>query len=330
MRFFRKGDVKTGFVAFVVVLAAAAGVGFYLIHHMTFVTTDDAYIEGRIHMVASKVPGTVLKVYVDDNQFVKKGDPLLDIDPADYEVRVRDAASALEAQKARVAQAEALVSVAKANLAIQETALKQAGLDAARAGKLFAAGALSREKLEKTQTALALAQAQVKAAKEQEAQAVATKALEASVVGQREAGLETAKLSLSYTKITAPADGNVTKKSAENGNQVQPGQPLLAVVALDDLWIVANFKETQLRKVHPGQAVTFTVDTFSHKVFTGKVDSLMAGTGAAFSIFPAENALGNYVKVVQRIPVKITIDKDSADGRQFRVGMSVMAKIRVK
>jgi membrane fusion protein (multidrug efflux system) len=301
-----------------------------LFHRLTYATTDDAYVEGRIHAVASKVPGTVQKISVEDNQLVKKGAALIEIDPADYQVKVKDAEAALLSQKARVSEAEAKISVARANLDIQTTSFKQAQFDSKRAANLFAAGALSKEKLEKTETAQALAQAQVKAAKEQVTQAESTKSLEAAVVAQREAGLETAQLNLSYTKILAPADGYVTKKGVEAGNQVQPGQPLLAVVALDDLWIVANYKETQLKKIHPGQPVSFSVDTYPRTVFAGKVDSIMAGTGAAFSIFPAENALGNYVKVVQRVPVKIMIDKNSLEGRQLRVGMSVVAKIRIK
>jgi membrane fusion protein, multidrug efflux system len=330
MRLFKKGDVKTGFVTFAIVLALIGAGAYYLFHRMTYAITDDAYVEGRIHAVAAKVPGTVQKISVEDNQLVKKGEALIEIDPADYLVKVKDAEAALLSQKARVSEAEAKISVAKANFDIQTTALKQAQLDAKRAANLFAAGALSKEKLERMQTALALAQAQVNAVKGQVAQAESTKSLEDAVVAQREVGLETAQLNLSYTKIPAPADGYVTKKSAEVGNQVQSGQPLLAVVALGDPWIVANYKETQLKKVAPGQKVTFTVDTYPRTVFAGKVDSIMAGTGAAFSIFPAENALGNYVKVVQRVPVKITIDKDSLEGRQLRVGMSVVAKIRVK
>jgi membrane fusion protein, multidrug efflux system len=330
MRLFKKGDAKTGFVAFAVVLALVSAGAYYFLHHLNFATTDDAYVENHIHAIAAKVPGTVQMIAVADNQSVKKGDALVEIDPADYLVKVKDAETALLSQKARVSEAEAKVSVAKASLDIQMTALKQAQLDAQRAANLFTAGALTKEKLEKAQTALALAQAQVKAAKEQVSQTVSTKALEAAVVAQREAGVESAKLNLSYTKILAPADGYVTKKAVEVGNQIQPGQPLLAIVAQGDPWIVANYKETQLKKVRPGQKVLFSVDSYPRTVFNGTVDSIMAGTGAAFAIFPAENALGNFVKVVQRVPVKITIDKDSLEGRQLRVGMSVVAKIRIK
>ncbi len=330
MRLFKKGDMSTALLTVATFLALGIAGAYWLHHHFTYVTTDDAYVEGRIHTIAAKVPGTVLKVYVEDNQEIKKGSIIVDIDQADYAVKVKDAEAALQAQKARVSEAEAKVSVASANLETQMTALKQAELDAARASKLFAAGAYTREKLEKVETALALAKAQVKSAQEQIMQAKATTKLEVSVIGQREAALENAKLNLSYTRLTAPADGYITKKSVEEGNQIQVGQPLMAIVALDDVWVTANYKETQLKKVSPGQLVVISVDTFPGKEFTGKVQSVMAGTGAAFSLFPPENALGNYVKVVQRVPVKIALDKVSIGDRKLRVGMSVVAKIRIK
>ena len=139
-----------------------------------------------------------------------------------------------------------------------------------------------------------------------------------------------AELNLSYTKICAPSDGYITRKSVEAGNQIQPGQPLMAVVALDDIWIVANYKETQLKNVKPGQRVKIKVDTYPGRIFTGKVDSIMAGTGAVFSLFPPENALGNYVKVVQRVPVKIVLDKEANKENILRIGMSVIPTVYVR
>ncbi|HEU0265606.1 MAG TPA: HlyD family secretion protein, partial [Geobacterales bacterium] len=136
-------------------------------------------------------------------------------------------------------------------------------------------------------------------------------------------------LNLNYTVLRAPADGYITKKSVEPGNNVAPGQPVMALVALDQPWIIANYKESQLAHVRPGQKVEFTVDTYPGRIFTGKVESIMAGTGAAFSLLPPENATGNYVKVVQRIPVKITIDNVSDPEHQLRVGMSVVPTILV-
>ncbi len=144
-----------------------------------------------------------------------------------------------------------------------------------------------------------------------------------------EARLEQARLQLSYTQITAPARGHITKKNVEIGNQVQAGQPLMALVPLENLWIVANYKETQLTRVRPGQKVSVKVDTFSGEKLRARVDSLMAGTGAAFSLFPPENATGNFVKIVQRIPVKIVLDQGQKDLPQLRVGMSVIPTILI-
>ncbi len=147
---------------------------------------------------------------------------------------------------------------------------------------------------------------------------------------QREASLRIAELNRSYTRIYAPVDGYVSKRSVEVGNQIQAGQPLLALVPLEGTWITANYKETELERVKPGQKVEITVDTYPGKTFAGRVDSIMAGTGSAFALFPPENATGNYIKVVQRIPVKITLDPGEDPGHLLRVGLSVIPTIIAK
>jgi membrane fusion protein, multidrug efflux system len=303
---------------------------FFFWQSLSRITTDDAYIAGRIHSIASKVPGTALKVLVNDNQSIKQGDLLMEIDPADYLARAAEAQASLEAESARLLDAQAGISTAMAGLEVQEIALRQAELDKNRAEALFKSGVFPREKLEKTTTAYNLAVAQVKSGKEQLEKAKAFKGLEESLIKQREAVLKQVQLNLSYTKIFAPTDGYVTGKSVEQGNQVQPGQPLMAVVALNDIWVVANYKETQLKTVHPGQQVRIRVDSYPGTLFTGKVESIMAGTGAAFSLFPTENALGNYVKVVQRIPVKITLDQGTDQRHILRLGMSCIPTIYTK
>lgn len=295
------------------ILLVLGGLIFYLISNIGIVDTDDAYIDGRIHSIAAKIPGTVKELYVDDNQAVKKGEVLLQIDPADYAVKLKEAEASLEAEKARAQDAES-------GIANAEVSLKQAALDKARAEALFAQKVIPKERHEKAMTAYDLAAVQLKAAGERHS-------LEQSLVKQKEAGLEAARLNLGYTLVSAPADGYITKRSVETGNQIQANQPLMAVVALDDIWITANFKETQLKNVRPGQAVKIKVDTYPGKVFSGRVDSIMAGTGAVFSLFPPENALGNYVKVVQRIPVKIAFDKGTDEGHVLRIGMSCIPKI---
>ena len=302
----------------------------YVIRSSSRVTTDDAYIEGRIHSVAAKVSGTVTKVYVNDNQGVKKTDLLLEIDPEDYQLKVNEAQAALDAQKSKLIDAEAGIKTAAADLHIQEITLNQAGLDLQRAEALFKDGVITREKHEKATTAENLARAQVKAAQEMLGKAGSAKALEESLVKQREASLQIAQRNLSYAKIFASSDGYITGKSAEAGNQIQAGQPLMAVVALDDIWLVANYKETQLKNVKPGQLVEIKVDTYPGKKFTGRVESIMAGTGAVFSLFPPENALGNYVKVVQRVPVKIVFEKSSDSRHILRIGMSCVPTILTK
>jgi membrane fusion protein (multidrug efflux system) len=161
-------------------------------------------------------------------------------------------------------------------------------------------------------------------------QAEAAKTTQLSEIKRREAQLMDAQLKYGYTKIYAPTDGHITKKNVEIGNQIQPGQPLMAVVSPEDMSILANYKETQLDKVRPGQKVKIKVDTYPGKTFDGKVDSIMAGTGAVFSLLPPENATGNYVKVVQRIPVKIVLDANTDPEHVLRIGMSVVPTILIK
>ena len=281
------GLKKRNFI-FILIIGLVVGSIFhtmYVMDGLTRVTTDDAYITGRVHSIAPKIPGTIKAVSIEDNQNVKKESVLIELDPIDYELKVGEA---------------------QANVGIRQATFEQASRDKARAEALYKDEVFSKERLENTTTAYNLAKAQLKAARQQ---------------------LKIAKRNLEYTKIYSPSDGYVTGKAVEEGNQVQPHQPLLAVVALDDIWIVANYKETQLKNVRPGQRVKIKVDTYPGKVFTGKVDSIMAGTGAAFSLFPPENALGNYVKVVQRIPVKIVFDKTTDKDNILRIGMSCIPSI---
>ena len=257
----------------------------FIINGLTRISTDDAYITGRVHNIAPKVPGTIKAVHIEDNQSVKKGDVLIEIDPVDYELKVNEA---------------------RAAVGVREATFEQAERDKKRAEALYKDEVFSKERYENASTAYSLAKAQLKAARAQ---------------------LKIAQQNLEYTKIYAPSDGYVTSKAVEEGNQVQPGQSLLAVVALDDIWVIANYKETQLKNVRSGQRVQIKVDTYPGKVFTGRVDSIMAGTGAAFSLFPPENALGNYVKVVQRVPVKIVFDKTTDNSQALRIGMSCVPTI---
>lgn len=315
---------KFAIVTFVILFSVSAVIlFFYLSYKATHITTDDAFVEGKIHTIAPKVSGTVKAIYVSDNQSVKRDDLLVELDTADYGVKANEALSALNAEKAKFSELKAKIKAAKANLELQEANLKQAGMDIKRAETLYQKGAIPKEKYEKTKTAYDVSVAQVNVAREEFKQTELSIASQLSLITQKESRLKAEELNLSYTKIYAPSDGRITKKSVEIGNQVQAGQPLMAIVPLENIWIVANYKETQLEKIKPGQKVEIKVDSYPSKTFYGKVDSIMAGTGAVFSLFPPENATGNYVKVVQRIPVKILLDRDTDRQHILRIGMSV-------
>ena len=341
----------------IIIIIGAVVLFFYREYKTTHISTDDAFVDGRVHVIASKISGTVKAIYVNDNQFVKREDPILEIDSTDYEVKVKEAQAGLETEKAKLSEIRDKVDTAKkqltgilasleearANLELQEANLRQAEVDFKRAESLLKKEVIPREQYDKAKTTYDVAAAQVKAAKERikqleaslETQKAVIKQTETSLIPQqaqiqqKDAILKGVELSKSYTKIYSPSDGYIAKKSVEIGNQIQPGQPLMAVVPLNDIWITANYKETQLESVKPGQKVKIIVDTYPGKVFYGKVESVQAGTGAVFSLFPPENATGNYVKIVQRIPVKIILDQSTDPSHNLRIGMSVVPTILV-
>jgi membrane fusion protein (multidrug efflux system) len=332
---------------------------FYREYKATHISTDDAFVDGRVHVIASKIPGTVKTLYVKDNQFIKKDNLILDIDPIDYDVRVKEAQAGLDTEIAKLSEIRDKVDTAKkqltgiiasleearANLELQEANLRQAEVDFKRSESLFKKEVISRESYDKAKTTYDVALAQVKAAKERikqleaslETQKAVIKQTETSLITQqaqiqqKDAVLKGAEFNKSYTKIYAPTDGYITKRTVEIGNQIQAGQPLMAVVPLskEDIWITANYKETQLERVKPGQKVEIKVDTFPGKKFYGRVESLMSGTGAVFSLLPPENATGNYVKIVQRIPIKIILDQGTDPSHNLRIGMSVVLTVLV-
>jgi membrane fusion protein (multidrug efflux system) len=316
-------------VGVVVVIGLIAGY-LYRGYLKTHISTDDAYIDGDIYTIAAKVNGTVKAVLVDSNQAIKKGDLLVEIDPADYDVRLMEAQSALNVEKAKLAESETKIAAARANLELARANLKLAETEKNRADNLIQEQVISQEKYDRAMTTYEVARAQVTAAEEQLRQAESQKITQASLIKQKDATASLANLNYEYTKIYAPADGYVTKKNVQPGNQIQAGQPMMAVVSLEGLSILANYKETELENIRPGQEVNITVDSYPGKVFKGKVDSIMAGTGVTFSLFPAENATGNYVKVVQRIPVKITLDPGTDKDHVLRIGMSVEPVVLAK
>jgi len=315
-------------------LAACAALfgGHYWYKGKVELTTDDAFVECTIQLVSARVPGQVSEIAVTDNQAVQAGDLLLNLDPAAYQAKVDKAEAALAVARNGVGSDEAAVAAARAGLTEADARLQQAENDRKRGEALYQREVLPKERLEQLQTAARVAAAAVEQARQQLKLAESKLGKqetdgERAKVAERRAELATARLNLDYTRVVAAVDGVVTRKSVQVGNNVQAGQPLLALVQLDAPWIVANFKESQLAWMEPGQKVEFSVDAYPGRNFSGRVDSIMAGTGAAFALLPPENATGNYVKVVQRVPVKIVIDADSDPQHVLRAGMSVVPTV---
>ncbi len=320
------------FVLLLLIVIGIFAAGWFWYRHQVRITTDDAFVEGHIYSISARIAGHVVAVPVADNQPVQQGDLLVQLDPAPYAAEVNAAAAQLATARNETAGDYAAVAAAKADVQSAQAELEQADLDLKRGKALLAEETIPRAQLERLQTARRVAAARLSQAREALRRAAATVGKpgasgEEARVAQRQAELAQAQLNLDYTRIVAPAAGFITRKTVEVGTNVQPGQPLMALVQLADSWVVANYKESQLTHVRPGMPVTFTVDAFPGKEFTGTVDSIMAGTGAAFSLLPPENATGNYVKVVQRVPVKIAIDQQSDPQHLLRVGMSVVPTI---
>jgi membrane fusion protein (multidrug efflux system) len=227
---------------------------------------------------------------------------------------------------------------------IEKVNMKKAELDFKRAEKLLKMQAVSQEYFDQAKAIYDTSVARLKTAEEELNQALAntemqkasmkqvksTLSVKSSMVKQKDAMLQEAKLNLSYAKIYSPTDGYITKKSVEVGDQLRPGQPVMTVVPLNDVWVIANYKETQLTRVKPGQRVRIKVDTYPGRRFDGRVDSIMASTGSVLSMFPPENATGSFVKVVQRIPVKILLSNKNDPKHQLRAGMSVVPTIIIE
>ncbi len=384
---------RRGILVAAIVVAALVALGIWW--HSTFSEdTDDAQVNGHLIQVSSRIAGQVIKVDVEENQVVKAGDAISELDPSDYQVAVENAEAALasakanaaaarvnvpivtvntgsnlrsadadvlgtragveqaekqlEAAHARVAQALANFTKARADLERYKPLVEKdvisklqfdAAVDAADASKAELASAqaseqaagdavrVARERELQAQAMLKYAQTAPQQVAAQDARARQAEAL----VEQAQAQLDQAKLNLSYTKIVAPADGIITRKGVEIDQNVAAGQNLLTLVSLEDLWITANFKETQLRHMQAGQSVQIHVDA-TGKDYSGRVTQIGGATGSVLSLFPPENATGNYVKVVQRVPVRIDFTDlaKEAPNHQLRPGLSVEPKVRVK
>lgn len=331
----------------VVLLIAATGAGAYFYSHRSEVSTDNAIIEGRTVVISPKVAGYVKVINVQDNQVVKPGDVLVEIDPTDYIIRRDKARAALEAAKAAAnashynmettaISAPSNIDAAAAQVASAQATWEKSSADRQRMESLFRTGACSQQQLdqaiatEKTdRSALERLRAELRSANTAPNLIAAAKntsdQLQAQVK-QAEADLAQAESDLANTKIIAPINGRITKRSVEVGNYVQASQQLASLVGTD-LWVIANFKETQLQNMRIGQPVDIRIDAYPNIRLHGKVDSLQAGTGSYFSLFPAENATGNFVKTVQRVPVKIVFDSQPDAVLPLGPGMSVVPTV---
>ena len=332
-----------------VALAATGGAGGYW--HLTKdrATTDDAYTDGRAVMVAPRIAGLVAALAVADNQRVKAGDVLLQIDPAPFQAARDQATASLSVARAQLASAQATLQtvritiparldMARARSTAARAEQTKAQADAGRQ-KALPREATTRQEIDSANAALRTADAQVAqadaAVREADvlddslAQADARVHELGAQVALAKAQLDAAALNLDWTKVTAPQDGWVTKRGVEAGNYVSAGQALMALVT-PEVWVTANFKEDQLDRMKPGQKVEMTVDAYPGLKLSGHIDSIQFGSGQRFSVFPAENATGNFVKIVQRVPVKILIDSGTDPNRPLPLGLSVVPTISFK
>jgi len=286
--------------------------------------TDDAQVDGYLDPVSSRINGTISAVYVDNNQSVKAGQLLVQLDPRDYQVAVEQA-------RAQLAQAQAEVNSARQQYVAAVATIRQANAqnylaerNAQRYTQLIKLKVVSQSEFDQYDAAARAQAATVKTDEAAAASALRTIASREAQVQAAQAALDQAELNLSYTRISAPADGVIGNRSAQLGQRIQPGQSLMALTQ-DQLWVTANFKETQLARMRRGQPVTIHVDALGHD-FQGQIENMPGATGSLYDLLPPENATGNYVKIVQRLPVRIAFDRGQ-DLSQLRPGMSVEPKV---
>ena len=298
-----------------------------------WVKTDNAYVTAHVHNVSARVAGTVNEVLIDENQLVKAGAVLARLDRADFEVRCQQALGQVAQAEAQLKQAKAQIAQAQAQVAREQARALKAKSDSERATSLYhgASGAISKQEFEQAQSESDAAQAALQGAGASLELAQASELAARAQVQVARANLQDTELQLSYAQIVAPASGRIGKKNLEVGNRVQPGQGLLALVQ-PDVWVTANFKETQLARLKAGQKVQVTLDAVPGRSFAGRVDSLSPASGAQFALLPPDNATGNFTKIVQRIPVKIVLEHESLRGceNQLAAGMSAIVKVNVR
>ncbi len=320
------GKKWIGLIIILVFVGGLTAVGLMRAKHARlYPSTEDAYVAGDIVPVASRIPGTILELPVDENQLVHEGEIVARLDPRDTEAVVAKAEAGLAAARSVLATDQARIERAKAGVEAARSDLELKERDLKRFTELAESDSIPKRIRDQAETAAEVARAQTNAAEKELAAAKAALGVSRKRVTAAQKQLDEARLRRSYCTITAPATGHVSKKTAQPGQVLAPGQPLFAVVPLEPgkVWVEANFKETQLGRIHPGQKVELRTDVNPDRLYTGTVASLAPGTGAVFSLLPPENATGNWVKIVQRLPVRIAVDDDSNSDGSLRLGLSV-------
>jgi membrane fusion protein (multidrug efflux system) len=334
---------KPFIIAFIVLLVLSIAGFFYWLNARNFQETDDAYVDGHVIPITPQVSALVGAIHIDDNQLVHKGDLLVELDPTDFDVALQQAQGAqasangkLQQANAGIAAAKSAVVEAQAQLDAQQVNFENADRDYKRYQELDER-AKSQQAQDNALAAQKTAAAQVEQAKAKlvsaQSQVISAQATVTAAEGDLKkavADTRRAEVNLGYCKICAPVDGRVTSKNVDPGMYATPANPLFQLVQAD-VWVTANFKETQLDGMLPGQPVAISIDAYPDKEFHGSVQSMQMGTGSRFSVIPAENATGNFVKVVQRVPVKIVFDSDpNLDNRHLLApGMSAEPKVRI-
>jgi membrane fusion protein (multidrug efflux system) len=320
-------------IGLVVIFAAAVALVvagyFHLRHGRIYPSTDDAYVGGTVVPVASRVPGTLVEVPVAENDHVEAGQVIAQLDPRDFDEAVARAQAQLARAQAQLAQDEAQIARAEAEIEVARSQADLARLDRDRYASLQKKGSTPERQAEQARTAAAVAEAQLAAAEKALVAVRAKLSADEKDVARYQAELSNAQLQRSYCTITAPCAGMIADKSAQAGQVVVPAQPLCRVVPLSgtDIWIDANFKESQLHRIRAGQPVTIEVDAIENHEFRGTVSALSAGTGAAFALLPPENASGNWVKIVQRLPVRVMLADGDEQLKRLRLGLSTRVTV---
>jgi membrane fusion protein (multidrug efflux system) len=333
--------VRTLILALCLVAGGAFALRWWL-HARLRVKTDNAFVEGRVAYVSPRVAGNVSQVLVNDNQHVRTGDVLVRLDPADFEASVARLRAEVEEARNRIAEARATIEALEAERKVAEVELLRARQEADRVAALLRTGVASSKENERAVAERDGAVSRIRALERRAAAAQALIGNEASV-RSAEAALHQAELDLAYATVVAPFDGVVGRRSVEVGENVAKGRPLMAIASDEQTWVVANFKETQIREMKVGDAAEIRVDAFPDYTWYGRVESIAPATGATFALIPPDNASGNFTKVVQRVPVKIAVERrdppvdeshgdagHSLSSDHLPVGLSVEASVVVR